>query len=115
MACVSIRGSSAAPILQLDETAMTATILFRSIPPVYTGTSQPEFATFGGSSRLQANNDLEYDLCGLAAAGTQNLINASDILEVTQPAGDIAWRMQLSGNYAYRSFRIPSLYPGVQW
>jgi arylsulfate sulfotransferase len=107
--------SSAAPILQIDETAMTATILFRSIPPVYTGTQQPEFATFGGSSRLQANNDLEYDLCGLASAGTQNLINASDILEVTQPAGDIAWRMQLSGNYAYRSFRIPSLYPGVQW
>jgi arylsulfate sulfotransferase len=109
--------SSAAPILQLDETAMTATILFRSVPPDYTGavTPQPEFATFGGSSRLQANNDLEYDLCGLAAANTQNLINASDILEVTQPAGDIAWRMQLSGNYAYRSFRIPSLYPGVQW
>jgi hypothetical protein len=39
----------------------------------------------------------------------------SDILEVAQPSGDIAWRMQLTGNYAYRSFRIPSLYPGVQW
>jgi hypothetical protein len=74
-----------------------------------------EFAAFGGSSRLLANNDLEYDLCGLAAPGTQNLNNMSDILEVTQPSGQIAWRMQLSGNYAYRAFRIPSLYPGVQW
>ena len=108
--------SSAAPILELDETAKTATLLFRSVPPNYT---QPptvtEFAAFGGSSRLLANNDLEYDLCGLAAPGTQNLNNMSDILEVTQPSGQIAWRMQLSGNYAYRAFRIPSLYPGVQW
>ncbi len=107
--------SSAAPILELDETAKTATIQFRSIPPTYPASPLVEFAAFGGSSRLLANNDLEYDLCGLAAVGTQNLNNMSDILEVTQPSGQIAWRMQLSGNYAYRSFRIPSLYPGVQW
>src|SRR5579863_3262881 len=107
--------SSAAPILELDETAKTATIQFRSIPPTYLNDPRIEFAAFGGSSRLQANNDLEYDLCGLTAVGTQNLNNMSDILEVTQPSGQIAWRMQLSGNYAYRSFRIPSLYPGVQW
>lgn len=108
--------SSAAPILELDETAKTATIQFRSIPPNYTTPpTVVEFAAFGGSSRLLANNNLEYDLCGLAAPGTQTLNNMSDILEVAQPSGDIAWRMQLSGNYAYRSFRIPSLYPGVQW
>ncbi len=108
--------SSAAPILELDETLKTATIQFRSEPPVYTQPPQLiEFAAFGGSSRLLANNDLEYDLCGLAASGTQSLNNMSDILEVTQPSGQIAWRMQLSGNYAYRAFRIPSLYPGVQW
>jgi len=107
--------SSAAPILELDETAKTATIQFRSVPPTYPNDPRVEFAAFGGSSRLLANNNLEYDLCGLAAVGTQNLNNMSDILEVAQPSGDIAWRMQLSGNYAYRSFRIPSLYPGVQW
>ena len=107
--------SSAAPILQLDETAMTATIEFRSIPPTYPASPLVEFATFGGSSRLLTNNDLEYDLCGLATVGTQSLNNMSDILEVTQPSGQIAWRMQLTGNYAYRAFRIPSLYPGVQW
>ena len=106
--------TSAAPILELDETAKTATIQFRSesVPPL---TTLPEFAAFGGSSRLLANNDLEYDLCGLTVTNTQNLNNMSDIFEVTQPSGQIAWRMQLSGNYAYRAFRIPSLYPGVQW
>ena len=109
--------SSASPILELDETAKTATIQFRSQPPVYPNHTPPlvEFATFGGSARLLANNDLEYDLCGLATVGTQVLSDSSDILEVAQPSGQIAWRMQLSGNYAYRSFRIPSLYPGVQW
>ena len=107
--------SSAAPILELDETAKTATIQFRSTPPTYPGDPRVEFAAFGGSSRLLTNNDLEYDLCGLTTVGTQNLNNSSDILEVTQPSGDIAWRMQLTGNYAYRAFRIPSLYPGVQW
>jgi arylsulfate sulfotransferase len=108
--------SSASPILELDETAKTATIQFRSQPPVYPDKPQfIEFAAFGGSARLLANNDLEYDLCGLAASGSQALNNMSDILEVAQPSGDIAWRMQLTGNYAYRSFRIPSLYPGVQW
>jgi hypothetical protein len=107
--------SSAAPILELDETAKTATIQFRSQPPSYPASPLVEFAAFGGSARLMANNDLEYDLCGLAAVGTQNLNNMSDILEVAQPSGQVAWRMQLSGNYAYRSFRIPSLYPGVQW
>jgi arylsulfate sulfotransferase len=113
---VAAQCSSASPILELDETAKTATIQFRSEPPVYATPPQvTEFAAFGGSARLLANNNLEYDLCGLAAPGTQNLNNQSDILEVTQPSGQIAWRMQLSGNYAYRSFRIPSLYPGVQW
>lgn len=107
--------SSAAPILELDETAKTATIQFRSLPPTYPSSPLVEFAAFGGSARVLTNNNLEYDLCGLAAVGTQNLNNMSDILEVAQPSGDIAWRMQLTGNYAYRSFRIPSLYPGVQW
>jgi arylsulfate sulfotransferase len=109
--------SSASPILELDETAKTATIQFRSQPPVYPNHNPQliEFATFGGSARLLANNDLEYDLCGLALVGTQALSNSSDILEVAQPSGQIAWRMQLTGNYAYRAFRIPSLYPGVQW
>jgi arylsulfate sulfotransferase len=65
---------------------------------------------------LLTNNNLEFDICGLTTLNTQSLNNQSDILEVTQTSpSQIAWRMQLSGNYAYRSFRIPSLYPGVQW
>ena len=38
------------------------------------------------------------------------------ILEVTKttPAQTV-WQMQVAGQNIYRGFRIPSLYPGVQW
>jgi hypothetical protein len=48
-----------------------------------------------------------------AAAGANT---GSRIVEVTpgdnpQPV----WQMELAGESIYRGFRIPSLYPGVQW
>ena len=41
----------------------------------------------------------------------------SQVLEITnvQPNPQFVWQMQVSPGYAYRSYRIPSLYPGVQW
>lgn len=40
----------------------------------------------------------------------------SQVLEITnvQPNPQFVWQMQVSPGYAYRSYRIPSLYPGVQ-
>jgi arylsulfate sulfotransferase len=97
------------PILQLDENAMTATLTFD-----YDGA--PNYSIFGGSSRVLQNGNVEFDECGLTATGTNNLNNQSLVLEVTQTSTpQIVWQMQITGNYAYRSFRIPSLYPGVQW
>ena len=38
------------------------------------------------------------------------------IFEVTQTSPpQTVWQMQITGQYAYRGMRIPSLYPGVQW
>jgi arylsulfate sulfotransferase len=97
------------PIYQLDETAMTATLTFID-------DASPLFALFGGSSRVLTNTDVEFDTCGLTTLGTQDLNNQSDIFEVTQTSPpQPVWQMNLTGNYAYRAFRIPSLYPGVQW
>ena len=72
---------------------------------------------FGGSSRLLTNTDVEFDtLRPGRRLGTQDLNNQSDIFEVTQTSPpQHGWQMNLTGNYAYRAFRIPSLYPGVQW
>ena len=38
------------------------------------------------------------------------------IYEVTPDAAhQTVWNMQIKGQTAYRAFRMPSLYPGVQW
>jgi hypothetical protein len=41
----------------------------------------------------------------------------SDIIEVTPDNSNptTVWHMHVTGNNAYRGFRLPSLYPGVQW
>jgi arylsulfate sulfotransferase len=97
------------PILQLDETAKTATI-------EWVDNAAPAYSNFGGSSRLLQNGNVEFDECGLTITGTNTLANKSAILEVTKTTPpQTVWQMQISGQYAYRAFRMPSLYPGVQW
>jgi arylsulfate sulfotransferase len=94
---------SRVPILQVDENAKTATIEWvDKLAPIY--------SFFGGNSRLLANGNLEFDECAA------NTTNSGQIYEVTQTTPPpIVWHMGIAGQYAYRGFRIPSLYPGVQW
>ena len=38
------------------------------------------------------------------------------ITEVTQKSTpEVLWQMTVTGENAYRGFRIPSLYPGITW
>lgn len=93
---------STIPVYQVDETAMTATLTFHQILPTNL------YSYFGGSVDQLANSNIEYDLCGVAAD--------SYIYEVTpQSTPQTVWTMHIIGTNAYRGFRIPSLYPGVQW
>lgn len=95
---------STIPILQIDETAKTATLQFHQILP----TSLYNF--FGGNAETLANGDVEYDLCGLPGAPN------SQIIEVTnQATPQTVWNLQMSSSYVYRGYRLPSLYPGVRW
>lgn len=90
------------PIFQLDENAQTATIQWRhTLPPAL-------YSYYAGNAEVLANGDVEYDLCGLATG--------SEIDEVTQDANQtLVWSLVTNGNAQYRAFRMPSLYPGVQW
>jgi hypothetical protein len=64
---------------------------------------------FGGNSEQLTNGDVEYDLCG--QPGTSSLV-----FEVTNAANpQTVWQMHVTSNYFYRAYRLPSLYPGVQW
>ncbi len=91
------------PVFQLDEGAKTAKLVFHQILP----TSLYSF--FGGNTDLLANGNIEYDL-----AGTNG--GSSDVFEVTPTSTpQTVWHLHSTGANAYRGYRIPSLYPGVQW
>ena len=93
---------STIPVYQIDENAMTATLTTHYILPANL------YNFFGGSVDLLPNSNIEYDLCGVGLG--------SNVFEVTpQSTPQTVWQMQISGTYFYRAFRIPSLYPGVQW
>lgn len=94
---------STVPILSVDENAKTATILWRYNPQV--------FSVFGGNVENLPNGDIEFDICALSLAPP-----AAQIMEVTeQQTAQTIWQMNIAGENAYRAFRIPSLYLGVQW
>ena len=100
---------SRVPILQLDETAKTATI-------EWVDDLDPLFSIFGGSARLLANGNLEFDECAPTVTGTNTTILKGVITEVTKTTPpQTVFQMTVTGQNAYRGFRIPSLYPGVQW
>ncbi len=96
---------STIPVWQISEAAKTATVTFHQILP-------PSLASnFGGNVEQLANGNIEYDL-----SNTSAFPFASDVFEVTpQSTPQTVWHMHVSGTYLYRAFRIPSLYPGVQW
>ncbi|HTV15408.1 MAG TPA: aryl-sulfate sulfotransferase [Acidobacteriaceae bacterium] len=95
---------STVPVYQIDESAKTATIQFHQKLP------SSLYSFFGGDAMMLANGDIEYDNCGLST-------DSSEVDEVTDSATPQAvWTMQVQPkNYSYRAYRIPSLYPGVQW
>lgn len=93
---------SSTVLLQIDEDAMTATIERRYLPS--------DFSGWGGNGQLLANGNLEADFNAGAPGGF------SDIFEVTPgTTPEVVWHLRTSAQNAYRGFRMPSLYPGVQW
>jgi arylsulfate sulfotransferase len=95
---------STVPLLNLDETAKTATLAFHP-------TTQ-DYSFFGGNAEVLQDSNVEYDECASAPSPT----NSAAIFEVTQTSPpQTVWQMNIAGQYAYRGLRLPSLYPGVQW
>jgi arylsulfate sulfotransferase len=88
-------------IYQVDEATKTATLVWQDNLSIFT--------PWGGSVESLANGDFEFDANSYAGV-------MATVFEVTQttPAQPV-WQLQINGQAAYRAFRIPSLYPGVQW
>ena len=94
---------STVPIFDIDETAKTATLTFRTNPPFY--------SFFGGNSGVLQNGDIEF--CEAAESPS---VLAADVYEIAQGgSAQTVWHMKITGLWAYRAQRMPSMYPGVQW
>jgi arylsulfate sulfotransferase len=90
------------PVLQVDERARTATLIFHQILPANL------YNSFAGNIEQLDNYNIEYDLADIGSD--------SDVFEITpKSTPDTVWHMHIAGEHAYRVFRMPSLYPGVQW
>ena len=94
---------SRAPVMQIDETAKTATLVFNYTP------SPAIYSFFGGQTDLLQNNDIETDFA--AAKGGAEVFE----LDPTQMPAQTVWQAHTPGYNQYRVIRIPSLYPGIQW
>lgn len=93
---------SSSPLFEIDENAKTATILSNYFPD--------EYSVWGGNTEQLANSDIEANF-NAGAPGS-----LSDIFELTPGSNpQVVWHLRTSGGNAYRGFRMPSLYPGVQW
>jgi hypothetical protein len=96
---------SRATIFQIDESTRLATLLWADLPGFY--------SFWGGSIDLLSNGDVEFDN---SEAFPVSPSHPSQILEVTHTdTPQTVWQMTISGENAYRGYRIPSLYPGVTW
>ncbi|MGA7767116.1 MAG: aryl-sulfate sulfotransferase [Candidatus Sulfotelmatobacter sp.] len=94
---------STAPVLQIDETAMTATLLSNYTPPVNL------YSYFGGNVDPLANGDMEVDFCAPKSGA---------VVQELKPSGawpQFVWQATTPGASQFRAMRLPSLYPGVQW
>lgn len=91
---------SRAMILEIDEEVETAAIVWDNPLGLY---------SFWGGSIQTLGNHVEYALSGpFSGLGSR-------ITEVDYDTKSPVWQMDVLNQWVYRGYRIPSLYPGVQW
>ena len=98
---------STVPVLLVDESARTATLLHHYVAPAAL------YSYFGGQADLLPNGDIEVDFCAANAGATVQEYQPGAAPVETAP--QIVWQAVSPGYDQYRSMRRPSLYPGVQW
>ncbi|MHB8476332.1 MAG: aryl-sulfate sulfotransferase [Steroidobacteraceae bacterium] len=98
---------STVPVLLVDESAMTATLLHHYIAAANL------YSFFGGQADLLPNGDIEVDFASAHSGATVQEYQPGATVVETSP--QIVWQAVSPGYDQYRSMRLPSLYPGVQW
>jgi hypothetical protein len=99
---------SRAQVFQLDESAKVADLTWQALPGY--------LSVWGGSVNQLPNGNIEFDMNAPGSFPTPSV--ASEVQEVTQAdTPQVVWKMDIGPVplYAYRAYRVPSLYPGVSW
>jgi arylsulfate sulfotransferase len=98
---------SRATVFQIDESTMVANLIWDDLPGF--------FGDWGGSINQLGNGNVEFDINDPYPLPDGNA--TSEVQEVTQTSTpQIVWKMDIiTPNFAYRAYRVPSLYPGVAW
>jgi len=92
---------STMPVLEINEGAMTATLVQHYVPPA------SDFSYFGGNAERLANGNFEATFASTAHGGLVQELDSSTF----QPV----WQATTPGADQYHVNRWASLYPGVQW
>jgi arylsulfate sulfotransferase len=92
---------STMPVLEINENAMTATIVKHYEP------GPSSFSYFGGNAEPLANGDYEVTFAATPKGGL--------VQELDPTTLQVVWQGATPGASQYHVLRWPSLYPGVQW
>ncbi len=103
IACGNSPCYSRATIFQIDQSTKVASLIWQDLPGFY--------SFWGGSIGTVDNGDVEFDQTTPFGAADQSIIE--EVTRTDNP--QVVWQLNLTGENAYRGYRIPSLYPGVTW
>ncbi len=98
---------STGEVLSIDESAMTATLVHQYLAPASV------YSFFGGDVTALTNGDAEVDFASPVTGALIQEIQFGTSVRETAPT--VVWQATTPGVDMYRSQRLPSLYPGVQW
>lgn len=92
---------STVPVLEVNEENMTATLIAHYVPP------PSYFSFFGGNADLLPNGDIHAVFCVP--------LSGAIVQELTPGASQVVWQATTAKADQFHTYRLPSLYPGVQW
>ena len=92
---------STMPVLEINENNMTANMITHYAPP------DNYYTFFGGNAELLANSDMEANFCAA--------IKGAIVQELNSQGTQVVWQATTPLSYQFHVYRLPSLYPGVQW
>ncbi|HEY1810270.1 MAG TPA: aryl-sulfate sulfotransferase [Acidobacteriaceae bacterium] len=92
---------STVPVLEINESNLTATLVTHYVPP------NSYFSFFGGDVQQLANSDVHVDFCGP--------LTGTIVQELNSSASQLVWQGTTPNQDQFKVDRLPSLYPGVQW